>query len=283
MVLLALGSAASAVYPAEAPANNAIFIHGKDVKQITVYAWERDGALFHAFAGDGQEIPADAAKYLVRRFQFPGGQFREIYYAKGVQIQPHATHNEDIISYTLSGRRAQIVNDRVWEADAGDFLYYPAGSIHHGEALLDSVNVEIGVAHPDMPGDEGAWVSGNATSETPVAEWLVAGKSRVAYGADAARAPAGAAHYTVKKFNIGRYAVDEVYMPKGTKIAAGLAAVSGDEIMYMVKGRQRVTVGNTTDEAAAGDAVREVVGQLYASEALEDSIYIALVLSATSN
>ncbi|HEY6455436.1 MAG TPA: hypothetical protein VIY90_09180 [Steroidobacteraceae bacterium] len=276
--IAALLGLVSAAHATDTRVEKPIFIHGKNVQQITVYAWERNGTLIHAFSGDGQQIPDDAAKYDVRRFQFPEAQFREIVFAKGVRIYPHATHNQDIISYTLSGRRAQIVNDRVWEADVGDFLFYPAGSIHHGEALLDSVNVEIGVTHPDTPGDDGVWVSDRATSETPVAEWLAAGKARIAYGTEAAKAPFKAAHFSIKVFQLGRYTVEEVHMAKGTKILRGLAAVPANELMYMIKGRLRVTVGEATDEAVAGDAFREIAGQIYGSEALDDSTYIGIVL-----
>ena len=128
----------SAYSPGDPPVTDKLIVHGRDVEQMTVYSWARDGTMHSAWPGEGKELPYDATKILVRIIAFPGASMREIYLEKGARTHPHDSY-EAVLFYQISGRRVQMVNEHSFEVNPGDMTFEPAGVLHSTYQLVSGL------------------------------------------------------------------------------------------------------------------------------------------------
>jgi quercetin dioxygenase-like cupin family protein len=279
-ILIGLGLSMTAVAASSAPPakidvakllapTDKVVLHAKDMPQIEVYEWERDGVRYNAWPGDGNTPPYDAARLKLRAFSFPTGMIRELYYEKGTRTPPHA-NGEDIVMYGVSGMRVQIVNDRSHELGAGDVSFHPFGVSHHSESVISGSQVEFAFPGKLGPDPQATWISANDVPETPIAAWVRDGKQMMARGADYAGAPADAVKYTIKQFKSGNFGLLEIHLPKGAVSLPHTDTANG--FVYVIKGHIKVHIGDIDDEVTTGDALYEPAGIRYSVEALDDTV-----------
>jgi quercetin dioxygenase-like cupin family protein len=253
---------------------DAVILHGKDLETVDVYEWERDGVRFNAWPGDQQTPPHDAAILKLKAFSFPQGMIRALYYKQGVRTPPHA-NTEDIVMYGITGKRVQIVDQDVGILGPGDAAYHPMGVSHHSESVVEGAQLEFAFAGKKVSHPQAAWLSAKDILETPVAAWVRDGKQMTARGDSAAAAPKDAIRFMAKFFQFPGITLVEAHIPTAT---TSLPHADGDDrLVYILKGRMRVTIGETTDEVGSGDALREPAGVSHHYAALEDTVFLEAI------
>jgi quercetin dioxygenase-like cupin family protein len=273
--LLALGAtaanAATDFKEYEKPVDKAV-LHGKDVPRVEVYMWVENGVTKNAFPGDGVALPPDAALLRIRNFAFTDGVVRELFYPKGIHTAQHLTI-EDLSQYVVSGKLTAVINGVGRTVRAGDADFLGPGWNHGTIGLEESTHVSFvfPAKIPETP-EPPVWYAGQDVPLVPVAAWVRDGKGMTAMGADAAQAPADAIRYTAKIFRFPRYSLIEAHFPKGTASQPRIDAEDG--LIYVVKGRLRVHIGETDDVVGPGDVLHEVAGTPHRFEALENTVIV---------
>ena len=259
--------ASAAEAKANAIDNRRLIIRGADLKPITVYQWERDGKLLHAWPDQKQAVPYDASKVDVTLYNFPTGQLRRIFFPAHTQTAWH-TNESDILFYSLDVHQVEFVGGQVFDGYPGDVTLHPAGVRHHSETISAGTKAEFAFAPAGRSGVDMISLSGRAQQERPLAEWVEGDARRVA----GEGAPTGASRFTAKSFVFPGYVLVEAHYPKGAAI--GSYVNDKERLAYVVSGRLRVTTDGVTGEIGAGDMVRMVAGRSFARTALADSIVL---------
>jgi quercetin dioxygenase-like cupin family protein len=248
-----------------------LIVHRGDVRQVQVYEWEREGIRYNAWPGDPMKPPYDAAVLELRAFSFPTGMVRELFYRQGIRTPPHE-NMEDIIMYGISGKRVQIVDEDTGILAAGDASFHPVGVSHHSESVIAGTQLEFAFPGTKRPAPRAQWLSGKDVPEIPAAAWVRDGKEIVARGRETAGAPPDAARFTARFFQFPTVTLVEEHLPRGVSLPPH--ADRRDNLIYVVKGRLRVSVGDTVGEAGEGDVVREPSAVMHDVEALEDTVFV---------
>jgi quercetin dioxygenase-like cupin family protein len=269
-------AAATAAYPipsevlAALAMRSDLVVHRRDVPQLLVYQWTREGEHLNAWPGDGRPVPPDAARVLLRLFNFPTGALRELVFAKGA-LTPAHVNKSDIILYNITGRQVQISDDDVADAHVGDAAFHPAGVMHYSLSLAETLRAEFAFAPRNMSGDRAVFLPRGATADREVAKWLDNGEVVTAYDADAAQAPADA-RFIAKIFAFPGYRMVEARYPAGARLSPHLNP--RERILYLLSGRMRIQTGAVIDEVETGDIFRAIVGETYARAVIEDAVVL---------
>ena len=248
-----------------------LIVHRGDVEQVQVYEWERDGKRYNAWPGDPVKPPYDAAVLELRAFSFPTGMVRELFYRQGIRTPPHE-NMEDIVMYGISGKRVQIVDEDTGILAARDASFHPVGVSHHSESVIAGTQLEFAFPGKKGPSPRALWLSGKDVLEIPVAAWIRDGKQVLARGGEAAAAPPDAARFTARFFQFPTVTLVEAHLPTGVSLPRH--ADGHDNLVYIVKGRLRVAVGDTGGDVTEGDVVREPAGMMHRLDALEDTVFV---------
>ena len=107
----------------------------------------------------------------------------------------------------------------------------------------------------------------------PVALWMEDGKPKIARGADGvSAAPKSAAVVHTKIHKLGGTTIREATFPAGATFSPPGGPT--DTVMYILRGRMKVTMGDVSDEVGPGDTLREVSGVLSVFEVLDEVVAI---------
>ncbi len=248
-----------------------------------------------AWPGDGKEVPVDGTEIKLRIIAFPGGSVREIYLDKGARTHPHDSY-EDVLFYQIDGRRVQMCKEHCHELNAGDATLEPAGIQHSTYQLVGGLFLEFAFPAPLQPAAEATWINADQAPTIEVAEWLEDGKTVRVTSTDVLLAPLGAAHYSVRRFELPRYPLFETRIPQGTALLPRIDKV--DQLLYVVSGKLNVTMNVTMngtmnvksadrhgvirDTVVTGDSLRSVAGHGYHFTALEDSVLVHTAIPSSS-
>ena len=101
-----------------------------------------------------------------------------------------------------------------------------------------------------------------------IAIWTEDGKQRMARGADAKNAPKNAAMLQSTVLQLGDHNIRHVVVRKGSIITS--PGPNSDVLIYILKGRVKVTVGDQSGIIGPGDAMRELTGKPVYFEALDE-------------
>ena len=269
----------SAYSPGEPPVTDKLIVHGRDVEQMTVYSWARDGHMHSAWPGEGKELPYDATKIKVKIIAFPGASVREIYLEKGARTHPHDSY-EAVLFYQIGGRRVQMVNEHSFEVNPGDVTLEPAGVLHSTYQLIGGLFMEFALPARAEPNAEAAWITAAQAGWVYVAEWIEGAKVRCVSGEAVGSAPSGASHYAQKSFTLQGYTLVETHVTTGNSILP--RTDRADNLFYVIKGRMNAVIADTRDEVIAGDTLRSVAGRPYGFTALEDSVFVQTAVPSRS-
>lgn len=253
--------------PADPPPADALVVHGRDVPQLTVYSWMRDGVMTSAWPGDGKEVPPDGTKIGVKIINFPIGSVREIYLETGARTHPHGSH-EDVLFYQIGGRRVQMCEDESGTVDPGDVSFEPHGVEHATYQLIGGLFVEFALPAPRRDGGHGIWIKRADAPVVPCAVW----DGGAAEGPDAYWAPAGAARHERRLFSFPGHDLIETRLPAGTRTAP--RSEEHDTLFYVVVGRAEAEIDGVVTAVEAGDSLRAPRAAPYAFRALEDCVLI---------
>lgn len=223
-------------------------VHRRDVPQLTVYSWSREGTMHSAWPGDGKQVPVDGCEIKLRIVAFPGGSVREIWLDKEARTHPHPSY-EAVLFYQVDGRRVQMVNERSHEVNPGDACLQPTGVQHSTFQLIAGLFVEFAFPAPLLPNPEATWITAAA-----------AGTARVADGC------------SVKTFDFPGYPLHETSLAAGAVLTPN--AEAGAQIYYVVSGRMNAVLGDTRAEVSRGDCMHSLAGQTLAFTAIEDTLFI---------
>jgi quercetin dioxygenase-like cupin family protein len=103
---------------------------------------------------------------------------------------------------------------------------------------------------------------------TPLAVWTEGGTQKTARGNDVKNAPKTAAFLESTVLQLGDHSIRRVVVRAGSLITN--PGPSSDVLVYILKGRVKVTIGDQTDIIGPGDAMRELTGVPLSFEALEE-------------
>ena len=234
--------------PGEPEIRQELVVHRRDMPQLTVHSWSRDGTMLSAWPGDGKVPPVDACEIRLRIVAFPGGSVREIHLDKEARTHPHPSY-EAVLFYQVDGRRVQMVNERSHEVNPGDACLQPTGVQHSTFQLIAGLFVEFAFPAPRLPGPEAIWIT-----------------------ADAVPAVESAPGVRVKTFAFPTYPLHETRLAAGAGVAARRDAA--DELFYVVSGRMTAAFGDTQVAVETGDCLRGLKGQGVGFVALEDAVFI---------
>ncbi len=265
MAIAAQPSAVEIISNAVEPSR--LIIHERDLKTITVYQWERDGKLLHAWPDQKADIPYDASRVDVKLYNFPTGQFRKLFYPTGTRTAWHENES-DLIFYSLGAHQVEFLGDQVFDAWPGDATLHPAGTRHHSETTAGGWKAEIAFDPQGKSGVDLVALPGRGMAIRWLTEQVEGGKRIVSL---AARKD-GPAVFTAKSFNFPGYVLVEAHYPKGEAIAPYRS--DREQLAYVVSGRLKVTSDTVTDELGPGDMVRIAAGKMFARTALEDSVVV---------
>lgn len=244
-----------------------LIIHGKDLTPITVYQWERDGKLLHAWPGQGKDIPYDASKVDVRLYNFPTGQLRLIDFPRGTRTAWHVNES-DIIFYSIDLHQVEFVGEQVFDSFPGDVSLHPAKVLHHSESITGGTKAEFAFGASGRSGDDLIAFSGRSQLRRDMVEWVGQGKRMTAPADGAAKGSA----YWSKSFVFPGYRLVEAHYPAGSAIASHVNA--DEKLAFVVSGRLRVTSDTATAVLEKGDMVRMAAGKSFARTALSDTVVL---------
>ena len=265
----------SAYSPGDPPVTDKLIVHGRNVEQMTVYSWARDGKMHSAWPGEGKELPYDATKIQVRIIAFPGASMREIYLEKGARTHPHDSY-EAVLFYQISGRRVQMVNEHSFEVNPGDVTLEPAGVLHSTYQLVSGLFMEFAMPAKTEPNAEAVWMTSAEAPMKNIVEWLADGMVTRSMDDASKPAPSGASRYTEKCYAMPGYSLIETTVGAGNLILPHIENV--DRLYYLVKGRMTATIANIQDIVMAGDTMRSLAGYPCGFSALEDSVLVHTVI-----
>ena len=120
---------------------------------------------------------------------------------------------------------------------------------------------------PAAPAPRKLIVRGKDAPVVPVALWMENGKPMVLRGPDVKNAPATATHVQATIYNMDGPSFRRVSFPKGARFSP--PANTADTLLYILKGRLKVSMGDVSGEVGPGDAFREVAGVLTSFEVLQ--------------
>ena len=243
--------------PGEPQITHDLVVHRRDVPQLTVYSWSRDGTMNSAWPGDGKEVPVDGTEIKLRIVAFPGGSVREIFLDKEARTHPHPSY-EDVIFYQLDGRRVQMCNERSRECNPGDACLEPVGVQHSTFQLIAGYFVEFAMPGPKLAEPEATWIT--------------------AAEAGPATAPEGTPACLVKVFDLPGHPLVETRLARGATLLPRRDAL--EQMFYVVSGHLRVTLADTQDDVVTGDCMRSPAGSDYTFTALEDTVFIQTAVPA---
>ncbi len=254
--------------PGEPDVTEQLVVHRRDVPQLTVYSWARDGVMHSAWPGDGKQVPVDGTEIRLRIVAFPGGSVREIHLDKEARTHPHPSH-EAVLFYQIDGRRVQMVNERSHEVNPGDACLQPTGVQHSTFQLIAGLFVEFALPAPLLPGPEATWITAAEAGAPVVPAWFGG-------AGDAGRC-------TVKTFALPGYPLHEVHLARGSVLAPRRLAVG--QLFYVVAGRMAVMFAGVReevrDEVVTGDCMRGPAGCEVTFTALDDTVYLQTALPVT--
>ncbi len=261
--------------PIKQAVTDKLIVHRRDNPQQTVYSWARDGKMLSAQAQDRNVVPIDGTEIHIRRIHFPGGWIREIHLNTSARTHPHDSY-EDVLFYQIDGRRVQMCKEHSHEVNPGSVTLEPAGIEHSTYQLIGGLFLEFAFPAPPQPEAEATWIDRDQVQPIQIAEWMDGAKLVRGFGDFTITAPAGAAFYSVRKFDLPRYPLFETSVPRGTELLPRKDLV--DQLYYVVSGKLNATItapeGETRDEVVTGDSIRTVGGHSYQFVALEDSVLV---------
>ena len=240
--------------PGEPAITDQLIVHRRDVPQLTVYSWSRDGTMHSAWPGDGKAVPVDGCEIKLRIVAFPGGSVREIYLDKEARTHPHLSY-EAVLFYQIDGRRVQMVNERSHELNPGDACLQPTGVQHSTFQLIGGLFVEFAFPAPRLPGPEATWIDAGEASVVSAGEGC-----------------------SVKTFDFSGYPLVETSLLRGASVAPRQHAQ--DQIYYVVSGRMTLSFGELVAEVGQGDCMRSLAGQTVTFGALDDAVFIQSAIPA---
>lgn len=253
--------AANTVDPAK------LIIRGKDLTPITVYQWERDGKLLHAWPGQEKDIPYDASRVTVRLYNFPTGQLRLIDFPQGTNTAWHVNES-DIIFYGVDIHQVEFVGQQLFDSFPGDVSLHPANVRHRSTSLTGGTKAEFAFGPSGRAGDDLVAFSGRSQLRRDMVEWVTADKRMTAPAGGGAKGSA----YWAKSFVFPGYRLVEAHYPVGSSIASHVNAT--EVLVYVLSGRLRVTSDNANGELGPGDMVRMATGKRFARMALSDTVVL---------
>ncbi len=260
-----------------------LIVHRRDLPQQTVYSWARDGKMLSAWSADRNVVPVDGTEIHLRIIAFPGGSIREIHLNTSARTHPHDSY-EDVLFYQIDGRRVQMCKEHSHEVNPGDVTLEPAGIEHSTYQLIGGLFLEFAFPAPLQPEAEATWINRDQVQAIEVAEWMQDGRTVRGFGDFTVTAPAGAAFYSVRKFDLPRYPLFETTVARGTKLLPRKDLI--DQLYYVVSGKLNAMVsdarGEIRDEVMSGDSIRTVGEHSYQFTALEDSVLVHTAIPSSA-
>ncbi len=248
--------------PGEPAITNQLVVHRRDVPQLTVHSWSRDGTMHSAWPGDGKQVPVDGTEIKLRIVAFPGGSVREIFLDKEARTHPHPSY-EAVVFYQIDGRRVQMCNEHSHEVNPGDACLEPVGVQHSTFQLIAGMFVEFAMSAPESPDPEATWITADeAVATTTDSGWSDGTADQTAC--------------SVKTFDLPGYPLIETRVARGATLAPRREDV--DQLFYIVRGRLRATLADVEDEVVTGDCMRSLAGRDYAFTALDDTVLIQMMI-----
>lgn len=101
---------------------------------------------YYIAAGTGPAVygPGDLYTLLATGDQTNGGLFQfEAVVPKGGGPPPHIHHGEDESFYLVKGTLEVLVEDKVYTANPGDFVYVPRGTVHRFKNVGEETAVQL--------------------------------------------------------------------------------------------------------------------------------------------
>jgi quercetin dioxygenase-like cupin family protein len=261
LTLVALVAAQAAVHASvdretlTAPTEKFV-LHRKDIPQVTIYVWDKDGVAREAWPGDAQKPPADAVKLRIRIFPFRDGTLREVQYPKGARVR--GITPDDTSSYLLSGRMIQTVNGVAHAMTAGDASFLSSGVEDVKEAAEASTLLAYHFPAKGAPPVGPTWIKGADVPVKTGAEWATGDDNHAALTPEAiAQAPPEARKFYLRTFLLPRWRIIESRIEQGlTSGWHGGAGATG--MLYLAQGREVVHYRNgVNEEILPGDVFRE--------------------------
>lgn len=257
--------------PVDPPPTDDLVVHGRDVPQVTVHSWMRDGTMNSSWPGDGKQVPVDATEIGVKIINFPRGSVREIVLKTGARTHPHGSY-EDVLFYQISGRRVQMCEADSGTVNPGDVSFEPHGVEHSTYQLIGGRFVEFALPAPERVGGRGMWMPGESATVTPCAVWDEHNTIMSAEGADAHWAPTEALRHERRSFPFPGHELIETRLGAGTRTA--LRRDVHDTLFHIVSGSARALIGEREFNVESGDSLRAPAGSDYHFEAVNDVVLI---------
>ena len=274
-VMAAVASAAApelspAARDAQAINESRLIVRDRDIKTITVYQWERDGKLLHAWPDQKKDVPYDASVVDARLYNFPTGQLRKLYFRAGMRSAWH-TNEDDIVMYNLAMlHQVEFVGNKVFDGYPGDATLHPAGTRHHSETIEAGWKAEFAFAAQGRSGVDLIAESARGKALQSLVERVEGGRRKVQIAA----ANQTAGRFSAVTYSFPGYTLVEARYPRGEAI--GIHTNATEKLAYVVSGRLRVTIDRVTEEIGPGDMLRMMADRPFAREALEDSVVLEI-------
>lgn len=247
-----------------------LIIRDRDLKIITVYQWEREGKLSHAWPDQKKEVPYDASVVDVKLYNFPTGQLRKLYFRAGTRTAWH-TNEDDIVMYNLPMlHQVEFVGNKVFDGHPGDATIHPAGVRHHSETIEAGWKAEFAFAAQGRSGVDLIAESVRGKNVQSLVESVEGGRRKIKVAAG----DKAAGRFSAMTFSFPGYTLIEARYPRGEAI--GIHSNDSEKLAYVVSGRLRVTTDGIVDDIGSGDMVRLIKDRPFAREALEDSVVLEI-------
>ncbi|MBA2934799.1 cupin domain-containing protein [Sphingomonas sp. CGMCC 1.13654] len=234
--------------PGNPPISEGPVVRRRDVPQITVHSWERDGVMNSAWPGQDKTLPYDATEIKVRLVSFPCGSVREIWLDTGARTHPHGSY-ETVLFYQITGRRVQMVNEDSQQVNPRDVSFQPHGVLHSTYQLVGGLFVEFALPAPLDPDPRGSWML--APEATPLD--AAAGCRAVSYA-------------------FPGYSLIETSIDAGAMLPA--STFPGETMAYVVSGRAVARIGDREEQVEAGDSIYVPLDTHFAVRADEPAVII---------
>ena len=245
-----------------------LILRDRDIKHLVVYEWERHGQQHVGWPDDGQVPPYDACKIGLKLFNYPTGQLRLIDFENGARTPWHLNAHQDALFYSIDCLQVEFVDQAIHYAHPGDASVHPNGTMHHSETVVGGVRVEFGFEPQGKSGHDLSAISGRDLKLHDVTEFLDGDRKVQVFGPT----DKAGSKFKAKLFQLPGYAILEAQYPKGSKL--DLHTNTGEWIVYVIKGRLKITTGGESAEIGVGDTYRMADGLPFAREALDDAMVI---------